>query len=185
MGRHFRCSDNYFDLNMGSSECRRVRPAEPQPQWARQPRRGHVNTDRQDPEHDEPEDNLQGGGDGNNDTTVERDTNTQSTQRQPISRNAYHIGGHDNSWFTVTHYNDGTTTTTRGRLPPLPTRTPSPLQPYDDITDSPTPTSPPPTPPQQPTTNPDRSHISAWAVNPNATRGDALPDEITLGNVRL
>ena len=28
MGRHFRCSDNYFDLTMGSPRCREVRPGE-------------------------------------------------------------------------------------------------------------------------------------------------------------
>lgn len=33
MGRHFRCSDNYFDLQMGSAQCRQVRPAGPPPPW--------------------------------------------------------------------------------------------------------------------------------------------------------
>ena len=37
-GRHFQCSDNYFDLQMGSAQCRRSRPGDPPPRWAtRQP----------------------------------------------------------------------------------------------------------------------------------------------------
>ena len=35
MGRQFRCSDNYFDINMGSSRCRRIRPGVI-PWWASQ-----------------------------------------------------------------------------------------------------------------------------------------------------
>ena len=59
MGRHFRCSDNYFDLSMGSSQCRRVRPAEPLPWWAQQRTRG-PDTNRQYPEHDGSENNSEG-----------------------------------------------------------------------------------------------------------------------------
>ena len=36
-GRHFMCSDNYFDPSMGSQECRRIRPADSLPQWVRPP----------------------------------------------------------------------------------------------------------------------------------------------------
>ena len=36
-GRHFQCSDNYFDPQMGSAQCRRLRPGDPPPRWTTRP----------------------------------------------------------------------------------------------------------------------------------------------------
>ena len=47
MGRHFRCSDNYFDISMGSARCRRLRATDPLPAWAMQQHRPRRCTTRQ------------------------------------------------------------------------------------------------------------------------------------------
>ena len=190
MGRHFRCSDNYFDTtSMGSARCRRLRGADPLPDWAMQqhrPRRYNTTAQGGTPAVAPAAPNPQ------------NNRNTQTTHRQPISRRVFAINGTDNTWFTLTTYSDGSTrTTVPGRLPPLPlSQLPPPLlpppqqqilTPHDDITDSSTSVPTPPVSPQQQVTNPDtdQAHISAWSVNPNITRVDALPDEISLGDVCL